>query len=123
MKLLADENFPQSLISALQKKRHNIKRIQRAARGISDTRLHVLAKQENRIIITFDRDFLTTELVKKRASVILFHFPDMAPEEILPYLDNAVEAIRKYKKKKKPFALIYSEKGVEVVEIEGNHKN
>lgn len=47
----------------------------------------------------------------------------MFPEEVLPYLDSAIKAISKYKKKKEPFTLILSEKGIEAVEIEETRKN
>ncbi|MBI4079152.1 MAG: DUF5615 family PIN-like protein [Candidatus Levybacteria bacterium] len=117
MKLLADENFPPSLISALQKKRHDVKRIQRVARGISDISVHGRAKRESRVIITFDRDFLIKAPVEERASVMLFRFLDRMPEEIVSYLGGAIEAMRKRRKKKKPFALICSEKGIEEVKI------
>lgn len=109
MKLLADENFPPSLIAELQKKRHDVKRIQRAARGISDINVRLKAFKENRIIITFDRDFLKTKQERKAVSVMLFSFPEYTPEEIVPYLNGAIEEIKKLKKKKKPFTAIYSE--------------
>lgn len=123
MKFLADENFPPSLISALQKKRHDVKRIRRVARGISDASVRVLAKREKPIVITFDSDLLTTKPEEERVSVMLFYFPQLMPEEILPYLDRAIDAIRKYKKKKRPFTLIYSEEGIEVVETEEARKS
>jgi len=107
VKLLADENFPLSLISALQKKRHDVKRIQRTSGGVSDLSVRDIAKRENRMIITFDRDILDVK-PEKQVSAMLFHFPQMTPEEILPYLDGAIEAIIKLKKKKKPFSAIYS---------------
>lgn len=116
MKLLADENFPPSLITALQKKRCNVKRIQRTARGISDTTVRILAKREKRVVITFDKDLLVTKPVEQRVSVMLFHFPRMSPDEILPYLDSAIENIKKLKKKKKPFTAIYSQRGLEMIE-------
>ena len=112
MKLLADENFPPSLIAVLQKKRHDVKRIQRATRGISDINVRFQAFKENRIIITFDRDFLKTKHGEEAVSVMLFSFPQLTPEEIAPFLNGALDAIKKLKKKKQPFTAIYSEKGL-----------
>ena len=114
MELLADENFPPSLISALQKKRHDVKRIQRTSRGISDLSVRDIARRDNRIIITFDRDIFDAK-PEKQVSAMLFRFPQMTPEEILPYLDGAIKAIIKLKKKKKPFTAIYSEQGVTLI--------
>ena len=116
MKLLADENFPPSLITILQKKRHDIKRIQRTARGISDLSVRQKALKEGRVIVTFDRDFLKTESWEERVNVMLFEFPHLIPEEIVPFLDAVVAEIKRLKKKKKPFTAIYSQTGVEIIE-------
>lgn len=116
MKLLADENFPPSLIAVLQKKRHDVKRIQRAARGISDIVVRLKAFKENRTIITFDRDFLKTKHGEEAVSIMLFSFPQFTPEEIMPFLNGALDEIKKFKKKKKPFTAIYSEEGATLIE-------
>lgn len=113
MKLLADENFPPSLVSYLQKKRHNLKRIQRSAKGTSDISVREIAQKENRIIITFDRDFLNEDIPK--VSVMLLKFPDLKPEEITPYMDKIIQATSDLKKKKKPFVATYSKDGLEVL--------
>ena len=107
MKLLADENFPPTLVSWLQRKRHDVKRIQRSAKGIVDLSVRERAIKENRIIITFDKDFLTTGAEK---SVMIFDFPRMNPEEIIPYMDGAIVKISKLRRKKKPFIAVYSKK-------------
>jgi len=115
VKLLADENFPPSLIAELQKKRHDVKRIQRATRGISDINVRVQAFKENRTIITFDRDFLKTKHGEETVSIMLFSFSKYTPEEIKPFLNGAIDEIKKLKKKKKPFAAIYGEQGLIVI--------
>lgn len=71
MKLLADENFPPTLISYLQKKRHDIERIQRSLSGVSDLAIRKKALKGKRIIISFDKDFLKS--VKCKESVISKH--------------------------------------------------
>lgn len=115
MKLLADENFPPSLIARLQKKRHDVKRIQRATRGISDINVRFQALKENRIIITFDKDFLKIEHGEEAVSIMLFSFPQFTSEEIAPFLGGAIDEIKKLKRKKKPFIAIYSEEGVTLI--------
>lgn len=113
---MADENFPPSLIAILQKKRHDVKRIQRAARGISDVNVRLRAFKENRTIVTFDRDFLKAKHEEEAVNVMLFSFPNYTPEEIVPFLDGAIEEIKKLKKKKKSFTAICSEQGVTLIE-------
>lgn len=115
MKLLADENFPPSLIAILQKKQHDVRRIQRATRGTSDINVRFQALKENRIIITFDKDFLKTKHEEKAVSIMLFLFPKYTPEKIAPFLNGAIDEIKKLKKKKKPFTAIYSEKGITLI--------
>lgn len=119
---MADENFPPSLIAILQKKRHDVKRIQRAARGVSDINVRLKALKENRVIITFDRDFLKIKHGEEAASIMLFSFPKYTPEEIMPFLNGAIDEIKRLKKKKKPFTAIYSEKGLALQHYANNIK-
>ncbi len=114
MKLLADENFPPSLISYLQKKRYDVKRIQRSAKGTSDMSVYSKAVKDNRVILTFDKDFLTKTDNLTSVSVMIFDFPNLLPEEILLYLDKIVQVITDLKRKKKPFVATYSKIGLEL---------
>lgn len=114
MKLLADEDFPPTLVSFFQKKHHNVKRIQRSTRGVSDTSVEEKAIRENRIIVTFDKDFLKKRLKQDIFSVIVFDFPYLKPTTILPYMNNAVESIIKLKRRKKYFTARYSSAGLEL---------
>lgn len=113
MKFLADENFPPTLISALQKKRHNIKRIQRGIK-LSDLYVAEVAKKESRIVMTFDKTFLLEEQISMEINVMILDFPDLKPIEILPYLDVIIQTIKDLKRKKRKFFAIYSEKGAEL---------
>lgn len=115
MKLLADENFPPSLISYLQRKRHDVKRIQRSAKGTSDVNVYTKAVKENRVILTFDKDFLTKKDRLTSANVMIFDFPSLLPEEILIYLDKIILTITGLKRKKKPFLASYSKAGLELI--------
>ncbi len=114
MKLLADENFPPTLVSYLQKKRHNVKRILRNARGVPDSSVISRAKSENRIIITFDKDFLASMPDILGVSACVFEFPNKIPLEIIPYLDNGIKLLIELKRKKKPFIAIFSPKGIKL---------
>jgi predicted nuclease of predicted toxin-antitoxin system len=58
MRFIADKNIPNGLILAIQRKGHSIKCLnEENLTGISDHELLAIAKKEQRIIITFDKDF------------------------------------------------------------------
>ncbi len=54
MKILADENIPKKILNLLEESRLDIKRV---SKGANDQSIAELAKSENRVILTFDRDF------------------------------------------------------------------
>lgn len=114
MKLVADENFPPTLISYLQKKHHNVKRIQRSTRGISDSAVREKAIKEKRIILSFDKDFLKKD-DEKLFSVVVFDFPYTKPDDIIPYMDDFISEITHLKKRKKYFTATYSVEGLELL--------
>lgn len=58
MKILADENIPQILISSLRKSGYDVLDIKRKGKSFRDSVLIKVARRENRLIITFDNDFL-----------------------------------------------------------------
>jgi predicted nuclease of predicted toxin-antitoxin system len=57
IKLLADENFPLASVEILEKAKYNILSISKSHWGISDIEIIKLSNQEERLILTFDRDF------------------------------------------------------------------
>ena len=115
MKLIADENFPPTLFSYLQKKHHDIKRIQRSLPGISDISVREKAIKENRIILSFDKDFLKKDIEDKSFSAVVFDFPYMKPVDITPFMDSAISEIISLKKRKKYFTAICSADGLELL--------
>jgi predicted nuclease of predicted toxin-antitoxin system len=56
-KLLADENFPMASVDLLRSKQFDVVSILRSYPGISDVEVVRLANREQRLILTFDRDF------------------------------------------------------------------
>lgn len=115
MKLLADEDVPPTLVSYLQRKRHNVKRIQRSMHGVSDSAVREKAFLEKRIIVSFDKDYLKSVEGKEDISVMVLDFPGLKPEKMIPFMDSIISAVNTLKKKKKPFVACYSEAGLEVV--------
>jgi len=78
MRFLANENFPGSAVTALADGGHDIISIRTAAPGMSDTDILAWAIREERILLTFDKDF--GELARnadlpKACGVILFRMP------------------------------------------------
>ena len=57
MRILANENFPGDAVEALRVSGHDVLWIRTAAPGSSDPVVLARAQGENRILITFDKDF------------------------------------------------------------------
>ena len=57
MYLLANENFPADAIAALRQRGHDVVWVHTEAPGSSDEQVLARAQAEDRILITFDKDF------------------------------------------------------------------
>lgn len=57
MLFLANENFPLDAVEALRLQEHDVVWIRTKSPGISDTEVLCLAQTEDRILLTFDKDF------------------------------------------------------------------
>ena len=57
MRLLADENLPKTAVSGLRDCGFDVLWIREADSGASDLAIVERAIQENRVILTFDKDF------------------------------------------------------------------
>lgn len=57
MKLLANENFPGDAVEALRGSGHNVLWVRTAFPGASDSRVLERATSEQRVLLTFDKDF------------------------------------------------------------------
>ena len=57
MKLILDENAPRTLVEYLRKEKYDLIWIREYRRGLADEKIVRLSSIENRIIITFDKDF------------------------------------------------------------------
>jgi predicted nuclease of predicted toxin-antitoxin system len=89
MKLLANENFPQSSVLVLRNAGYDIVSVGNEFAGILDSEVIDFASQEHRTILTFDRDY--GELIFKRgyrphAGVIYLRWNVYKPEEPGKYL-------------------------------------
>lgn len=91
MKLLANENFPRASYLLLQKEGFDIKAIALECPGITDEEVMEMAMLEERLIITFDRDY--GELIfkynyKPQSGVIYLRFQDFDPYFPANYLKD-----------------------------------
>ncbi len=57
MRILANENFPSDAVTALQARGHDVAWIRTDAPGSSDPQVLARAQAEDRILVTFDKDF------------------------------------------------------------------
>ncbi len=83
MKFLANENFPYPSVQLLLDKGFDVVAITKEMPGISDEEVMAFAKMENRIILTFDKDY--GELIykygmKEPVSVVFYRYKGTDPE-------------------------------------------
>src|SRR5271165_2489486 len=95
MRFLANENFPGSAVAALQASGHDVIWIRTAAQGSTDPSVLAWAAREERILLTFDKDF--GELAKGSAlpsgcGVILLRLPMPRPSDVGRRLADLITA-------------------------------
>ncbi len=91
MQFLANENVPVRAIQRLREAGYNVAAIIEDSPGIKDEAVLLRAVSEQRIVLTFDRDY--GELIYKRrlpvpSGVVYFRFEPMTPQEPAEYLLN-----------------------------------
>jgi len=82
MRLLANENFPKEAVEALRRQGHDVKWVRTDRPGISDRQVLPLAQSENRLLLTFDKDFGELAFragLPATTGVILFRIPPKFP--------------------------------------------
>lgn len=93
MRFLADENFPGAAVTVLQQQGHDIVWIRTDAPGSSDQDILARAQAEERIILTFDKDFgeLAFRFGLPAASgIILFRIPLSTPSSVTSIVISAI---------------------------------
>lgn len=94
MRFLANENFPLTSVFLLRKAEHDVVAITEVSPGIKDHEVLTWAVTEQRIILTFDRDY--GELIFNRKlpvpkGIIYFRFEPVTPEEPAECLLNLLD--------------------------------
>ena len=94
-KFIADENIPLEVVQFLIQKGIDIKSISLMSPGVNDESVLHIASQEDRIIITFDKDF--GELVfgsrKKSKGVVLLRIHPQSLEMILQLIQKLLSLV------------------------------
>lgn len=83
MKFLANENFPFPSIKILRAKGYDVKSIGEETFGIADTQVLDIAKREDRIILTLDKDYGELIFLHKAndpPAVIFYRYKGLSPE-------------------------------------------
>jgi predicted nuclease of predicted toxin-antitoxin system len=81
---LADENIPKKAIECLVRMRIDVKSVRETTPGLIDREVIKLANREDRVIITFDKDFGKLIFKEKKSirGLILLRFNAISPEQI-----------------------------------------
>lgn len=85
MRFLANENFPGAAVAALKAAGHDVAWVRIAAPGAADREVLAWAAREERVLLTFDKDF--GELARGAAlprtcGVVLLRMPMPKPDEV-----------------------------------------
>lgn len=94
MDFLADENFPIVSIGLLRNAGHDVASVIEETPGDKDRDILKRAHEENRIVLTFDRDYgelIYRHMVFIPAGLVYFRFNPSTPEEPADILLNIIE--------------------------------
>jgi predicted nuclease of predicted toxin-antitoxin system len=95
MRLLVNENFPGDAVSALRQRGHDVVWVREDAPGSRDSEVLVAAQVQDRILITFDKDFgeLAFRVMQKAArGIILFRISTPSAEHIAKVAVEVLES-------------------------------
>jgi predicted nuclease of predicted toxin-antitoxin system len=95
MRFLANENFPGAAVKVLEAAEHDIVWVRMAAPGATDSDVLARAIREERILLTFDKDF--SELARAATlpatcGVVLLRVPMPRPDEVGQRIANLITA-------------------------------
>jgi predicted nuclease of predicted toxin-antitoxin system len=95
MRILANENFPSDAVAALRQQGHDVVWVRTDAPGSDDRTVLQSAQQEERILVTFDKDFgeLAFRFGLPAASgIILFRVRASSSEYVARVIVTAIES-------------------------------
>lgn len=101
LKFLTDENIAKSLVKALREKGYDVKDIKEENLfGISDREVIKKAKEDDRVILTHDKDFgnLLNYPLQSHSGVVLIKYRNQSPSYVIarfiPLLDTIKNKVR-----------------------------
>lgn len=83
MRILANENFPGPLIRELRRLGHDVMSVKESMRGSADREVLERSRQEERLVVTFDKDFGELAFrfgLPAGSGIILFRLSGSSPE-------------------------------------------
>ena len=95
MRFLANENIPYDAILALRDKGHDVLWIRAEAPGSNDADVLKRAIAEERILVTFDKDFgdlAFRSRLPAQCGIILLRIPERSPAYIAKIITTAIES-------------------------------
>ena len=96
MRLLADENFPESLVEDLRTQGHDVLWAATDFQEWSDKALLDLAEHDSRLLLTLDKDFVQIAIQRRfplrQTGVVLFRVHPATPETLDPLVKLFVAA-------------------------------
>ena len=93
MHLLADENIPLPVVSALREEGHDVSWIGTVEPGIDDQAVLQRAHDEERVLVTFDKDFGTLIFQKDGslpAGLLLFRLPPLSKDDLVQFMVETI---------------------------------
>ena len=93
MRFLANENVPLVVVTALREDGHDTAWVREDAAGSTDDQVLDRAVKEERILLTFDKDFgelVFVRRVKGTQGVVLFRGLGASPEETATFVRTAI---------------------------------
>lgn len=94
MRLLADENFPKTIVEALRTEGHDVLWVRTDLPGAKDIDLLEVTEAEARILLTLDKDFWQIAVQRRspldKSGVVLFRVHPTTPKNLKPLVRTFV---------------------------------
>ena len=96
VRILADENIPRITVQVLRNSGFDVVSVQEIRPGLSDEQVVNISISENRLILTFDKDFGRFALTNLNIpGVLLLRIPPENPEYIAQRILTALTVVKK----------------------------
>jgi predicted nuclease of predicted toxin-antitoxin system len=95
VRLLANENCPLPLVVRLRERGHDVAWVREVLPGAPDEQVVTRARQENRVLLTFDKDFGELAYhtgISAPSGIILLRISAPGPEAVAGIVTHALEA-------------------------------